>query len=311
MTGNEPLLSFRDVGKRYDDRPVLSGLTFELPRSVIGLVGPNGAGKSTLMKIVLGFVPFEGEARVLGIDPRTAPLALRARLGYVPERNGLPTGMNAVELCTFGAELSGLPPRSAIERAHASLGFVGLGDKRYQATDGYSTGMKQRVRLAMALVHGPELLLLDEPTNGLDPAGREKMLALIGEIPRRAGCSVILSSHLLPDIESVCDQSLVLDQGRLVFAGSIAKLKGHDHGPKRYELRLRNDSPLFVQALRDKGWQVAGAAGMLHLVAPDGQSTRSIFETAIALGLQVRHLAPSRRGLETALLDALAEGGVA
>jgi len=304
-------LSFRGVHKRYGQRPVLGELSFELPRGVIGLVGPNGAGKSTLMKIVLGFLTYEGEVRVLDLDPRTQALSLRARIGYMPERDGLPTGMNAVELCALGGELSGLPRAAALERAHATLGYVGLGDKRYQPTLGYSTGMKQRVRLALALVHGPELLLLDEPTNGLDPAGREEMLALIAEIPRRAGASVILSSHLLPDIEAVCDQALVLDLGRLVFAGPLTRLRGEDHGARRYEVRVKLGAEVLADALVKAGWSVERAGSLLFLTAPAGvASTRPIFEAAQTLGLQVRQLVPARRGLEAALLDALAEGAV-
>jgi ABC-2 type transport system ATP-binding protein len=311
VNADGPLLSFRDVSKRYGQRTVLDRLAFTFPPSVIGLVGPNGAGKSTLMKIILGFLPFDGGAEILGLNPRHQAPALRALIGYMPERDGLPTGMNAVDLCTLGARLAGLPDKTAMERAHASLGFVGLGDKRYQPTDGYSTGMKQRVRLALALTHGPRLLLLDEPTNGLDPAGRDEMLQLIADIPRRSGASVILSSHLLPDIESVCDQALVLDLGKLVFAGPLKKLKGEDDAkPRRWEVRVRHNAPALAQALAEIGWRVKTEGESLQVEGPSGASTRPIFDCAIALGLQVRHLQPARRGLEGALLEALAEGGV-
>jgi ABC-2 type transport system ATP-binding protein len=299
---------FDAVTKRYGARAVLSDLSFTLPPSVIGLVGPNGAGKSTLMKIILGFLPFDGAVRVLELDPRRDAAKLRARIGYMPERDGLPTGMTAVELCALGGELSGLPQQDALERAHATLGFVGLGDKRYLPTDGYSTGMKQRVRLALALVHGPQLLLLDEPTNGLDPQGREEMLALIAQIPRRAGASVLLSSHLLPDIESVCDQALILADGRLVFAGTLQKLKGADEGPRRWELRVKGPDTDFVAGLAQAGYAVERDGSMLFVGSPAGAaSTQPIFALAKQCGVQVRHLQRAKRGLEAAFLAAIGE----
>jgi ABC-2 type transport system ATP-binding protein len=302
------LLAFDAVTKRYGARAVLTELSFAMPPSVIGLVGPNGAGKSTLMKIVLGFLQFEGMVRVLGLDPRRDPTALRARIGYMPERDGLPTGLNAVDLCAYGGELAGLPQQAALERAHATLGFVGLGDKRYLAVDGYSTGMKQRVRLALALVHGPQLLLLDEPTNGLDPQGREEMLALIAQIPRRAGASVILSSHLLPDIESVCDQALILADGKLVFAGPLAQLNGEDTGTRRWEVRIKGSDASFIAQLAQAGYTVERDGSLLIVGAPAGMaSTRPIFLAARAGGVQVRHLQRARRGLEAAFLEAIGE----
>ena len=302
------MLQLDRVSKRYGDTKVLSEVSLSLPRGIVGLVGPNGAGKSTLMKVILGFTPFEGDARVLGLDPRTQPLELRARIGYMPERDGLPTGLSAVELCALGGELSGLPRGAALERAHATLGFVGLGDKRYALTDGCSTGMRQRVRLALALVHGPSLLLLDEPTNGLDPAGRDEMLALVAEIPRRAETSVILSSHLLPDIESVCDQALVLEGGEVRYAGTLAQLRGDDLGPRRYEVRCKQDHERLADALAQLGWTVTKGASSFVCSAAEGTlSTRPIFDTARELGVQVRQLEPARRGLEAALLETLAK----
>lgn len=303
------MLELRGVSKRYGATKVLTDLSLALPSGIVGLVGPNGAGKSTLMKVILGFTDFEGEARVLGLDPRTDAMRLRARIGYMPERDGLPTGMSAVELCAFGGELSGLPRDAALERAHETLGFVGLGDKRYALTDGYSTGMRQRVRLALALVHGPSLLVLDEPTNGLDPAGRDEMLALIADIPRRAATSVILSSHLLPDIESVCDQALVLDAGQVRFTGTLQKLRGDDRGPRRYEVRVKQEQAPLADALERRGWSVTrGAASFVCSAPPEfGVSTRPIFDLAREVGVQIRQLEPARRGLEAALLETLAK----
>src|SRR5262249_25625244 len=173
------LLEFGDVHKRYGAHHALRGLSLSVPAGTVGLLGPNGAGKSTLMKVLLGLLPFDGNAAVLGHDVRAQPTQIRARVGYMPERDCHLVGMSAGERGGCAAGLSGLPPSEAMQRAHMVLEFVGLGDKRYQRIDGYSTGQKQRVKLAQALVHDPKLLLLDEPTNGLDPQGRDEMLALV------------------------------------------------------------------------------------------------------------------------------------
>src|SRR4051794_40833374 len=219
------LLEFSDIHKHYGAFHALKGVSLTLEPGAIGLLGPNGAGKSTLLKVMLGLLPFDGSASVLGFDVRADARKLRARVGYMPERDCYLPGMNAVELCTYAAELSGLPAAEAMQRAHSVLEFVGLGDKRYQRIDGYSTGMKQRVKLAQALVHDPRLLLLDEPTNGLDPDGREEMLSLIQSLPARSGCAILLSSHLLHDVERVCQRAVLLHQGAVVYAGSIEDLR--------------------------------------------------------------------------------------
>ena len=215
------LLEFSDVHKRYGAHHALRGLSLSVPSGTVGLLGPNGAGKSTLMKVLLGLLPFDGSAAVLGHDVRAQPAQIRARVGYMPERDCHLVGLSAVELCGYAAELSGLPPSEAMQRAHMVLEFVGLGDKRYQKVDGYSTGQKQRVKLAQALVHDPKLLLLDEPTNGLDPAGRTAMLELIGRIGAEFGISIVVASHLLGEIERICDHLVAIDGGRLLRADSI------------------------------------------------------------------------------------------
>jgi len=223
-TKTAKLLDLDNVSKSYGLLQALKGLTLECDTGSIGLLGPNGAGKSTLLKLMLGLLPFEGRAQVLGYDSRDQALDLRARVGYMPERDCYIPGMNAVELCAFAGELCGLPRPAAMQRAHAVLHYVGLEDKRYLRVETYSTGMKQRVKLAQALVHDPELLLLDEPTNGLDPQGREEMLALIKDLPDRRGCSILLSSHLLPDVEYICDRAILLHQGEMLFTGTIDEL---------------------------------------------------------------------------------------
>ena len=192
-----PLIELHRLRKRYGAIHALAGVDAKVDGRVIGLLGPNGAGKSTLLKCLLALIPFEGEARVLGLAAGKAGDAIRERVGYMPESEAFLVGMSAVELCTYAAELSGLPRNEAIQRAHAALYYAGLEEKRYQAIEGYSTGMKQRVKLAQALVHDPELLFLDEPTNGLDPRSRDEMLELIAEMPERRGCAVVRFSFAM------------------------------------------------------------------------------------------------------------------
>src|SRR6187455_1126635 len=191
------VVELQRVTVRYGARTALRDVSAVFPAGAVGLLGPNGAGKSTMLRALLGFVPpTEGELTVLGLDVAKSPLAIRARIGYMPETDGHIPGMNAVSFVAFCGELSGLPRADAMQRAHEVLYYVGLGEARYRTIDQYSTGMKQRIKLAQALVHDPDLLLLDEPTNGMDPKGRDEMLALIRDVADRM--SVILSSHVLP-----------------------------------------------------------------------------------------------------------------
>lgn len=200
----------------------LSDFTVEVPAGIVGLVGANGAGKSTFIKILLGLLaPTSGRVRVLGLDPTTDAPAVRARVGYMPEHDCLPADLTAAEFVTHLGRVSGLPRSVARERASEVLRHVGLYEERYRQIGGYSTGMKQRVKLAQALVHDPDLLLLDEPTNGLDPAGRDAMLALIHRIGTEFGLSVLVCSHLLGEIERICDTVVAIDGGRLLRAGRV------------------------------------------------------------------------------------------
>jgi len=192
------IIELERLAKRYGPITALDDVTAVVGGSIIGLLGPNGAGKSTLLKCLLGLLPYQGRARVLGLDAAAQGAEIRDRVGYMPEQEAFLSGMSAVELCTYAGELSGLPRTEAMQRAHAALYYAGLEEKRYQPIDGYSTGMKQRVKLAQALVHDPEILFLDEPTNGLDPRSREEMLDLIVDLPMRRGCTIVLSTTSCP-----------------------------------------------------------------------------------------------------------------
>jgi ABC-2 type transport system ATP-binding protein len=297
------LFDLENVHKHYGRFHALKGVSFSVSGGTFGLLGPNGAGKSTLIKVLLGLLPFEGSARVLGLDPRREASQIRDRVGYMPERDNYISGMNAVEYCTYAAELSGLPRSEAMSRAHTILEFVGLQDKRYQKIDGYSTGMKQRVKLAQALVHDPELLLLDEPTNGLDPAGRDELLMLIKSLPERRGCAILLSSHVLPDVEYVCERAILMHQGELQYEGTIADLKSRDVADT-LEVRLKDGQDRFKEALAARSCTVEEDGAHLYVrgITPD-----AIFELADGLGVQVRHLQPRKLSLEAAFIRVVEE----
>ena len=221
-----PLIATESLTKRYANGVVaLSELTVGVEPGIIGLVGANGAGKSTLIKILLGLLPpTAGRVQVLGLDPGTQAEQVRARVGYMPEHDCLPPDLAASEFVTHMARISGLPATAARERASETLRHVGLYEERYRQIGGYSTGMKQRVKLAQSLVHDPDLLLLDEPTNGLDPAGRDAMLTLIHRIGTEFGISVVVCSHLLGEVERICDSLIAIDGGRLLRADRVSAM---------------------------------------------------------------------------------------
>ncbi|WP_062431433.1 ABC transporter ATP-binding protein [Herbidospora daliensis] len=219
------ILATEALTKRYPRVTALDGLTVAVGTGVTGLVGANGAGKSTLIKILLGLVPAsEGSARVLGLDPATQGQEIRRSVGYMPEHDCLPPDQSATEFVVHMARMSGLPRTTARERAADTLRHVGLQEERYRPIGGYSTGMKQRVKLAQALVHDPKVIFLDEPTNGLDPQGRDEMLRLVHRIGTEFGISVLVCSHLLGELERICDHVIVIDAGRLLRSSAIGEL---------------------------------------------------------------------------------------
>ena len=294
------------VTRRYEGVTALDDITLEIPAGRTALLGPNGAGKSTLLKILLGLAaPTAGRVGVLGEDPQRNPTAVRARVGYMPEDDAHLPDMTAVELCAYGAELAGLPPREAVERAHAALFHVGIDDKRYLPVQTYSTGLRQRAKLAAAIVHDPDLLFLDEPTNGLDPHAREEMLALVADLKSRRGCDVVLSTHLLADVERVCDHVVVLAGGRLLTSSPLRDLLGGDE--LAWQVRVKGDREAFSRALVAQGCAVeAEGAGAALLVRPPTAADPSpIWRAAIESGAQVRHLARHRTTLDEAFLRLL------
>jgi ABC-2 type transport system ATP-binding protein len=303
-----PIVTLDRVTVTYGRNQALRDVSTTFAAGAVGLLGPNGAGKSTMLKALLGFVaPDQGKMRVLGYDVALSPLKIRARIGYMPESDGHIPGMNAVSFVAYCGELGGLPRVDAMQRAHEVLFYVGLGEARYRNLETYSTGMKQRIKLAQALVHDPDLLFLDEPTNGMDPKGRDEMLQLVRDLAHNKGVNLILSSHLLPDVEYTCDDVVVMDKGRIATAGPIQALK-QPRG-RVYELRVKTtDGPAegFITRLRDAGLDVyATDEDVMRVFVPGDAGAREIFALASADGVQVRHLRPSVPTLEEVFAKAI------
>jgi ABC-2 type transport system ATP-binding protein len=284
------------LSKRFPRVTALDRLTLDIGSGVTGLVGANGAGKSTLIKILLGLAPAsEGRAQVLGLDVGTEGAAIRARVGYMPEHDCLPPDVSATEFVVHMARMSGLPPTAARERTADTLRHVGLYEERYRPIGGYSTGMKQRVKLAQALVHDPDLVLLDEPTNGLDPAGRDDMLDLIRRIHSDFGISVLVTSHLLGELERTCDHVVVIDGGALLRSSSTTDFT-RSTATLAVEVTDSDEHPDGIKALRealeshgvrteDGGAGLPGAGRILLLTA-DGDDTYDLIRDTVAgLGL--------------------------
>jgi ABC-2 type transport system ATP-binding protein len=291
---------------RYGRRTALSDVSLSIGEGVVGLLGPNGAGKSTLLKTLLGFCrPAAGAARLFGMPIREAGLEARRRIGYMPERDVTSPKLSAVSFVSFCGCLAGMRYRDSLQRTHEVLNYVGLGEERYRRMETYSTGMRQRAKLAQALVHDPRLLFLDEPTNGLDPIGRVAMLELIKDIARLRKASIILSSHLFPDVEHVCERVIVLDQGRVVQEGLISeltRLKG-----AAYSVRVKEDAEDFARALAQRGISVAPSHdGALVVQLDDRTGVADVFRVARQGGFQVRELLPVRQRLEEVFIDSLA-----
>jgi ABC-2 type transport system ATP-binding protein len=302
-----PVVQLDRVTVMYARQPALREVSVSFPAGAVGLLGRNGAGKSTLLKALLGFVhPQRGTMQVLGLDVRRSPQDIRARIGYMPENDAQIPGMNAVTFVAYCAELSGLPRQDAMQRAHEVLFYVGLGEARYRNLETYSTGMKQRIKLAQALVHDPDLLFLDEPTNGMDPRGRDEMVALIRDIAHNKGLNLILSSHLLPDVEQTCDHVVVLDKGRVAAQGAIPALKGR--GAHMFELRVKGDRHPFVAALEAAGIECEGdGSEALRVVVPENRDAQYLFQLAAQHRVQIRHLRPSLPTLEDVFAQAVNE----
>ena len=294
------LIEIKNVSLFFGTTPALDNLSLEVQGGAVGLLGPNGAGKSTLLKTLLGFVqPNQGTAAVFGLNVQKDPLGIRRQVGYMSEDECLIPGMNAVQLVSYAGELCGMPRRDAMQRAHEVLYYVGLDEERYRTIDGYSAGMKQRVKLAQALIHDPKLLLLDEPTNGMDTSGREEMLELVKDISSDKGINVILSSHLLPDVEFACHEIIALSHGSVVIQGQIESLKKNKG--QAFDLRIVGENAAYIAALDRQNYQVE--------MRPDKQlrvtsgsleqtDTKFFFQLAYDTGVQLRQMREVKHSLE-------------
>jgi ABC-2 type transport system ATP-binding protein len=302
-----PVVDLQRVSVRYGRQWALRDVSATFPSGAVGLLGPNGAGKSTMIKALLGLLPPDaGDMKVLGLDVRRSPLQIRGRIGYMPENDAHIPRMNAVTFVAYCGELAGLPPADAMQRAHEVLYYVGLGEARYRNVEQYSTGMKQRIKLAQALVHDPSLLFLDEPTNGMDPKGRDEMLELIRDIAHNKQINLILSSHLLPDVEYTCDHVVVLDKGGVATAGPIATLKGP--GGRVFELRVKGDAEPFLVAMRAAGLECHETdEDVMRVFVPDERGPQFLFTLASQHRVQVRHLRASVPTLEDVFARAVGE----
>lgn len=299
--------TIRNLTVNYGAFTALQDFSVDIPEGCTGLLGPNGAGKTTLIKTLLGFVdPAAGTASVLGSDIVKNPREVRQKVGLMPEQDCHIPGMTAVQFVAYAGELAGMPSEHALRRAHECLEYCGLGEARYRNVETYSTGMKQRIKLAQALVHGPKLLLLDEPTNGLDPAGREDMLGLVKDVSHGKGVNVLVSSHLLPDIERVCDEVMVVVGGRLRAKGPMRELRRIEGHPVDIELREPNTN--FIEKLQAAGVQLLESRPYAYRVQISGTPedlAPLALRTAKETGAQIRGFKLAERTLEEAFLSAL------
>lgn len=304
-----PVIELDNLRVRLGRREILKGLSCRLGAAgsgkAIGLLGPNGAGKSTLIQTLLGFhKPSGGGARVLGFDCRTQPREVKSRIGYMPENESLIANVTAVSFLRLMGELSGLPGEAALEKAHETLFHVGLGEARYRTLGTYSLGMKQMAKLAQAIIHGPELVILDEPTNGLDPAARRRMLTLIREMKEDHGMSVVLCSHLLRDVEEVCDEAVILKDGVIVHH---ADLESERRSNRRFvELEVAGEDAGLAPALHELGVEsVREGEGRWRMVLPPGVEIGALWRIVARLDLRVHKLTHRRDTLEEIFLKAV------
>lgn len=304
-------IEFEDVEVFYGGFQALKGVSCSIGAGTIGLLGPNGAGKSTMMKTILGYNrAAKGKVTMFGMPMPQSALQVRQRLGYMPEREVVSPTVSAVSFLTYCGRIFGMSRVDAMERTHEVLNYVGLSESRYRRMDSYSTGMLQRVKLAQALIHDPELLLLDEPTNGLDPDGRLEMLDLIKDIASKREVSIILSSHLMPDVQHVCERIIMVSGGRIVREGTIQELTAREE--RKYELRVRDNLAGFAAALGAAGFACEEDAETGHLIAEvpavvPGDGVQAIFEIARANNHQIRHFRPARQSLTEVFLRAVGE----
>ena len=303
-----PVIELDGLSVQFGRRPILKNLRGQLRGRAIGLLGPNGAGKTTLIHTLLGFhAPSAGTARIFGQDISADTKEIRSIIGYMPERDAFIAKMSCVHFVRLMGELSGLPSDAALERAHEALFYVGLGEARYRKVDTYSLGMKQLAKLAQAIVHGPKLILLDEPTNGLDPPARARMIRLIREIRDSGQARILISSHLLRDVEECCEEILILKDGNIATYCNLEEERRSNR--KFLMLETRGDQGAFTKAIAALGCEYAVTGdSRVKLVLHEGIEVRDLYRVAAEQGLQIRRLNFKRDSLEDIFLKAMENG---
>jgi ABC-2 type transport system ATP-binding protein len=300
------LFQLQNVTKTYGPVTALRGLSVDVPAGAVGLLGPNGSGKTTLIRTLLGLIPVDaGEGQVLGLNIHTQQMEIRQAVGFAPEDECLFPGEVGIEFVAYAGELGGMAHADAMQRAHEVLDYVGLGEARYRPVESYSTGMKQRLKLASAVVHDPQLLILDEPTNGMDPAGRLEVLELARDLAHNKNMSLLFSSHLLPDVEAVCEHVVVLGRGSLLTQGRIKELK--EVHELYYEVRVKANQEEFAARLTAAGCTARPRDDLLLVQVPGGQDQALLWETAARMEAQIRHLRRHRATLEEVFFKAVGE----
>jgi ABC-2 type transport system ATP-binding protein len=298
------LFRLQDVTKTYGQVTALNALSVSVPTGAVGLLGPNGSGKTTMIRTLLGLIPVDkGSGSILDLDFRTRQLDIRRLVGFAPEDECLFPRVSGIDFVAYAGELVGMRSKDAIQRSHEVLDYVGLGEARYRLATSYSTGMKQRLKLAAAIVHDPKLLILDEPTNGMDPAGRTEIIELARDLAHNKGMSLIFSSHLLPDVEAVCDYIVVLGGGRLLAEGKIQDLK--QLHKQWFEVRVKSEPAAFAEKLIGLGCEAKIRDELLLVQLPDGQSPQVLWKAAVDHKVQIRYLRPQRSTLEEVFLKAV------
>lgn len=299
------IIELENVSFSYGSTKAVNKISANINNGVYGLLGPNGAGKTTLMKILLGFLkPQEGSGKVLGYDMLSKKPIVREKIGYMSERDSIIPGMNGVEFTSYLGRLSGMPLQESIKRAHEVLYYVGLEESRYRNVETYSAGMIQRLKLASALVHDPTLLFLDEPTSGMDPKSRNEMLDLINDISSKGKMNIIISSHILTDIEQTCKNVIIMNKGEFIAEEEVDKIKNRDMNI--YEMKIVGNRENFLKKFSEF---IAGEdyKGVIKMHLPPGFSSSLFFKTAIETGTQIRHFLKKRSTLEEIFLLAIGE----
>jgi ABC-2 type transport system ATP-binding protein len=303
-----PVIELDGLSVQFGKRPILQNLRGQLRGRAIGLLGPNGAGKTTLIHTLLGFHPLSsGSARIFGQDIIADAKQIKSLVGYMPERDSYIAKMSCVHFVRLMAELSGLPSGAALERAHEALFYVGLGEARYRRLETYSLGMKQLAKLAQAIVHGPRLIFLDEPTNGLDPPARQRMINLVREIRDSGQAHIVISSHLLRDVEECCEEILILKDGRIATYCNLEEERKANR--KFLVLETRGDHGAFTKAIGALGCEYALTGDhRVKLVLHEGIEIRDLYRIAAEHEVQIRRLNYKRDSLEDIFLKAMENG---